>query len=131
MQHKLGFQGYGYFSREKTHLLLRKGTGMETQMGFVASLLDRSFSQFITPKLVKILFVLGIIASVIYPIIFIVSGFRGSVSAGILMLILSPLFFLLMVIILRVYLELILIMFRIEENTRGLRKEADSAAGQA
>jgi uncharacterized membrane protein len=102
---------------------------METQVGFVASLLDRSFSQFITPKLIRILFVLGIIASVIYPIIFIVSSFRSSVAAGILMLILSPLFFLLMVIILRVYLELIMIMFRIEENTRSLRKEVGAAEG--
>jgi len=96
---------------------------MEEQKGFLASLFDLSFSRLITTTLIKVLFVLGIVFSIIYAIIIVASGFGSSVGLGICALILSPLFFLLMVIMLRVWLELIVVMFRIEENTRPLRGE--------
>jgi len=97
---------------------------MEQQKGFLASLFDASFSQFIATRLIKVLFILGIIVSVVYAVAFIASGFGKSLAFGVVLLILSPLLFLLMVIAARVYLELILVMFRIEENTRGLRNQA-------
>ncbi len=102
---------------------------MEESRSFLSSLFDVSFSQFIITSLIKVLFILGIIVSVIYAVALIAGGFSNSVSTGILALIFSPIAFLLMVIVIRVWLELILIVFRIEENTRGLRKEESGNEG--
>ncbi len=91
---------------------------MEEQKGFLGALFDFSFSDFITIKLIKILYILGIIFSGIAAIMVIVNGFNISAGAGIIFLILSPLFFLLYVILVRVWLEIIIVIFRIAENTK-------------
>lgn len=91
---------------------------MEEQKGFLGALFDFSFSDFITIKLIKILYILGIIFSGIAAIMVIVNGFNISAGAGIIFLILSPLIFLLYVILVRVWLEIIIVIFRIAENTK-------------
>jgi hypothetical protein len=71
------------------------------------TLLDYRFTRFITVNIVQILYVLGVIAML-----------RASVWVGLLALVFSPLVFLISVLVLRVYLELIVVIFRIAENTR-------------
>ena len=60
---------------------------MQERKGFLGALFDFSFSEFITIKLIKILYILGIIFSTIVAIIFIVSGFNISTVVGIIFLI--------------------------------------------
>jgi len=96
---------------------------MQEKKGFLGALFDFSFSEFITIKLIKILYILGIIFSTIVAIVFIVSGFNISTGVGIIFLILSPLIFLLYVILIRIWLEIIIVIFKIAENTKQLAEK--------
>lgn len=90
---------------------------MEEPTGFFTTLFDFSFSEFIVPKIIRILFGLGIIGAAIMTLAVIVNGFHSGFLAGLLMIILSPLFFVIGVILVRVYLEVVLVLFRIADNT--------------
>ncbi len=96
---------------------------MEEQKGFLGALFDFSFSDFITIKMIKILYILGIFFSGIGAIMLIVSGFNTSAGAGIIFLILSPLIFLLYVILIRVCLEIIIVIFKISENIKQMAEK--------
>jgi hypothetical protein len=80
-------------------------------------LFDLSFSQFVTTKLIKILFLIGIGFAGFGSIGLIVSGFVAGVGWGLLFLILSPVVFMLLVLFSRISCELILVLFRVAENT--------------
>jgi len=85
-------------------------------MNFLSALFDFSFSEFVTTKIIKILYGILIVLAGVAALVAIISGFTNSVGQGILMLILSPLVFLLYVILARVWLELVIVIFRIAEN---------------
>lgn len=87
------------------------------EKGFLGSLFDLSFTQFITTRVIKVLFILAIIFSALAALFMIVSGFAGGALTGIVLLIVSPILFLVYVILARVWLELIIVIFRIAENT--------------
>jgi hypothetical protein len=84
---------------------------------FFSKLFDFSFNSFITMSIIKWIFILALIGQGIVTIIFIVGGFAGGVLAGLGALIISPIVFLLLAIITRVYMELIIVAFRIALNT--------------
>lgn len=90
---------------------------MTEQKGFMGSLFDLSFTEFVTTKIIKFLFILAIVAATIAAIIIIVTGFKGGFISGIISLILSPIAFLLYVVLARMWLELVIVIFRIAENT--------------
>lgn len=90
---------------------------MEGPKGFFTTLFDFSFSEFIVPKIIKILFGLGILAAAIASIGIIVNGFHAGFFGGLLSIILSPVFFVIGVILVRVYLEVVMVLFRIADNT--------------
>lgn len=90
---------------------------MEEPTGFFTTLFDFSFSEFIVPKIIKILFGIGILGAAIMALAFIVNGFHAGVFVGLLMIILSPVFFVIGVILVRVYLEVVMVLFRIADNT--------------
>ena len=96
---------------------------MEEKKGFLGALFDFSFSNFITIELIKILYILGIIFSGIIAIMVIVSGFNISAGAGIIFLILSPVIFLLYVILIRIWLEIIIVIFKIADNTKQMAEK--------
>ena len=93
------------------------GGVMEQPQGFFTTLFDFSFSEFIVPKILKVLYGLGILGAAIVAIGFIVNGFGAGVLGGIVMLILSPVIFVIGVILVRVYLEVVMVLFRIADNT--------------
>jgi hypothetical protein len=85
--------------------------------GFLGSIFDFSFTEFITIRIIKFLFILGIIFAAIGTLVLIVTGFSNGIGAGILSLVLSPLIFLIYVLLARVWCEMILVVFRIAEHT--------------
>ncbi|MBN1764129.1 MAG: DUF4282 domain-containing protein [Sedimentisphaerales bacterium] len=94
---------------------------MNEQKGFFSALFDLSFSEFITTRIIKLLFVIGIIGAVIATLMLIVSGLASSSGAAkVFYILLSPVFFILYVLFVRVWLEMILVFFRIAENTTKL-----------
>jgi Domain of unknown function (DUF4282) len=82
--------------------------------GFISSLFDLSFTTFITPKLIKVLFILSIVFVGLGALGLVGSAFMsGGAIAGIfVLLIVAPLFFLFEVIIARVWMEVLIQLFR-------------------
>ena len=90
---------------------------MEQGAGFFASLFDFSFTELITPKLIKFLYGIVMLLNAVVAVGFIIGGFASHWAMGILALVLSPLIFLFFTIYARVFLELIIIVFRIAQHT--------------
>lgn len=101
------------------------------QKGFFASLFDFSFSEFITIRIVRFLYMLSIIVAVLGTLVSIVSGFVADVTVGLLALVGSPITLFVIVVLARVYMELVIVTFRIAENTtRLVEAKQTSSSGQ-
>ncbi len=98
--------------------------------GFFGSLFDLSFSDFITTKILKLLYILAIIGAGIGALMVVIGGFQsGSGAVGIFSLIIAPIIFMLYVILARMWLELIIVIFRIAENTdKMVNRSAESGS---
>jgi hypothetical protein len=83
---------------------------------FFGSLFDFSFSSFITPKIIKILFVIGLVLTAIFTLLIIIFAFISGIVSGVFALIFSPVIFLLYVLAVRIYLELLIVIFRIQDD---------------
>jgi hypothetical protein len=88
--------------------------------GLLSLLFDLSFSEFLTTRLIKLLFVIGVIFSAIMSIVLIVAGFTSGTFEGVIALILSPAVFFIYVLFTRIWCEMIIVVFRIAENTSRL-----------
>ena len=98
---------------------------------FFGSLFDYSFSSFITPRIIKILYVLATIVISLWTLFLIVAAFNVSDGAGGGMLLIGgPLFFLFSMIYARVFLELVIAFFRINGNVQEIRDERIGGAPQ-
>ncbi len=59
----------------------QKEAAMETK-GAIATVFDFSFTEFITPRIIKFIFILAVVFSAIAALLLIVSGFRGGAVNG-------------------------------------------------
>lgn len=82
-------------------------------MGFFGTLFNFSFSEFLTPKIIKILYAIGLVLAAIGALVFIGAGFHRGAGIGIIFLIISPVVFLLYALAVRIYLEILMVLFRI------------------
>jgi Domain of unknown function (DUF4282) len=96
--------------------------------GFFEALMDTRFDSLITPSLIRFLYVVAIIVLAIGALVAVISGFAHSAGSGILLLILAPIGALIYLIVIRLWLELIVVTFKIRDaaeevavNTRGPR----------
>ena len=98
------------------------------EKGFIGSLFDFSFSSFVTPKIVKVLYVLITIWTALLALTILVIGFRtGGLAGGLFtLIIIEPIFILLTLGIYRVVLEAFMVVFRIYEETKKIRENAES-----
>lgn len=92
--------------------------------------LDLSFKRFVTPRLVRMLYVLSLLAAVFYAGSYMFSGFKNGTFAGIFQMVTAPLAFLLYLIVARVTVELILAIFRIADHLAPMSEEAAAKAVQ-
>ena len=83
--------------------------------GFFGSLMDTRFNNLITPSMVRFLYVLMMIAIAIGLVVAIIAGFADSSGSGVAALIIGPLVALIYLIFARMYLELIIVAFKIRE----------------
>ena len=95
--------------------------------GFIGSLFDFSFSSFVTPKIVKVLYVLITIWTALLALTVLILGFRtGGLAGGLFtLIIIEPIFILLTLGIYRVVLEAFMVVFRIYEETKKIRENAE------
>jgi len=98
------------------------------EKGFVGSLLDFSFNSFVTPKIIKILYVLVTIWTAILGLTILIIGFRtGGLAGGLFtLIIIEPIFLLLTLGIYRVVLEAFMVIFRIYEETKQIREQNEN-----
>ena len=90
---------------------------------FFQALFDMSFREFITTRIIKVLFVLGIVLASLGAIGILIGGLTQG-GAGMIAIVVAPIAFLLWVISLRVWLELVIVAFRVADNTDILAKKA-------
>ncbi len=100
-----------------------------TQAGFFQALFDLSFSEFITTRIIKVLYILAIIVVGLFALVFFLGMATRGVAGLIVGLIVAPLLFLLYVIVTRVWLELIMVIFRIADHTRQIAQQGRERQG--
>jgi hypothetical protein len=81
--------------------------------GFLKNLFDTSFSEFLTTKIIRVIYIIGIAFCAVVALIFLFSGDQNFLVR----LIGAPLAFFLYVILLRVWLEVVMVIFKIADNT--------------
>lgn len=94
------------------------------EKGVLRSLFDISFRSLITTKIIKVVYVLYMIVIALVALAFIVSAFNASAAAGVAVLVIgAPLGALVYLIFARVWLEALIALFRIMENTQELVRQ--------
>lgn len=91
--------------------------------GFFASLFDLSFHHFVTPKIIKVLFILALIGIGFGVLTMIIVGFARGFGMGILFLILAPIGGFVYILLARLWLEVVVVLFRIEEHTATMTEQ--------
>lgn len=85
--------------------------------GFFSKLFDFSFSSFVTISIIKVIYgVLIAVAAVVALVILVGLASQGGASI-VLGLVLAPLAFIFYVILSRVWMEVLIVLFRVAENT--------------
>ena len=94
--------------------------------GFLGALFDFGFTSFVTPKVIKVLYMLIVIGTVVSALVFTIVAFKASTVFGFLMLVFGdPLFILIVLAIYRIILEFFVVTFRVAEDIHALRERGD------
>jgi Domain of unknown function (DUF4282) len=94
--------------------------------GFVASLFDFDFTSFVTPKIIKILYILIVVVTGLGGITWTLIDFRISVAFGLITLVvIAPLIFFVTIALYRVILEFFAVVFRLAEDIHVIRERGD------
>jgi hypothetical protein len=91
------------------------------QVGFLARVFDLSFDHFVTTSLIKVIFVAIMAFQALWALITLISAFNTSATAGIIALFLVPLGLLFAVLLTRVWMELLIVIFKIKEDLGAIR----------
>ena len=97
------------------------------EKGVIGTMLDFSFQSFITTRIVSLLYILSIALCGLAALgVLIGMAVTGEAMLILLGIILMPIVFCLGVLAARVYLELIIVLFKIAENTGALVRQRES-----
>jgi hypothetical protein len=88
----------------------------QPRKGFFGALFDFGFEHFITPIIVKIVYVLALVGLVIGWLGFLVTGFAADASIGIVVLVLGPIAVILYLAFIRMTLEFYLAIVRMSQD---------------
>ena len=90
--------------------------------GFLGSLFDFGFTSFVTPTVIKVLYVLILIGTTLSALVFTIAAFRASAIFGIGVLVIGdPLFIIIVMAFYRIILEFFIVIFRVSEDIRAIR----------
>lgn len=98
--------------------------------GFFAVLFDLSFSEFVTTRIIKVLYCISIVLAGIWALAILVGCIANGGAAAFLGLIFAPLLFFFLLLCARLWLEFIIVVFRIAENTAQLVEQCAGCASQ-
>jgi hypothetical protein len=88
--------------------------------GFISPIFDISFSTFITSKLISVLYIASMALAALSTLSIVIGSFASDVTGGVVVLLLSPLIFLVQLVWFRVLLEIVVIIFKIAESLRSI-----------
>ncbi len=88
--------------------------------GFFKRLFDLSFKEFVTPKIITIIFILEIIIGGLIALGILIRGISSGGGMAFASIIIAPIVFFLYVLGSRIFLEVVVVLFRIAENTARL-----------
>lgn len=88
----------------------------EASAGFFSALFDFSFTTFVTPKIVRFVYVLAAIYAVFSYVLFTIAGFSQSLPTGMLVLLLGPFFAIIWLAAVRIGLEFGVAVVRMSED---------------
>ena len=83
-----------------------------------SAIFDFSFTEFISIDLIRVLYVFAFIVAALSMVSTILAGFSNSFLWGIGSIIMAPVVFFTIVFVARITLEMMIVLFRIAENTR-------------
>lgn len=89
---------------------------MPDDKNFFAALFDFSFQQQLTRRLVKLLYIIGILAGGISVVAYVVLGFQQSPAEGLIILVAGVVSLFVGILIWRVLLEMTLVILRISDS---------------
>ncbi len=133
--HAIGDQGPAYPGQAGQEGQSWRGAGAPAPLasraagdakGFFGALFDFGFTSFVTPKIIKVLYVLYTAWMVVWALIFLRLGFKyGGSSGGIFTLIVvDPIFLLLTLGAYRVILEFFMVIHRIHDDLKAIRERS-------
>jgi len=85
--------------------------------------LDFSFKKFVTPKLVRIIYGLSLVAALLSALTWMFSGFKDGITHGLFTLVTGPLAFMFYVLCARVAMEMLLAIITIAEEVKKLNEK--------
>jgi hypothetical protein len=96
--------------------LLEEDT-MPDEKGIFQGLVDFAFQQLLAKRIIKVLYVIALVAGVVSLVAAVVTGLQQSPAQGLLALVFGVVALFVWVLYVRVALELVVVLFRIAENT--------------
>jgi Domain of unknown function (DUF4282) len=97
----------------------KKSTTLWSEMRAVMDLVfDFSFQHFVTPRLIRVLYALSLLAAVLATVTWMFSGFGNGLFHGLFTFVTGPVAFLIYILCARVVMEVILAIFQIAEKLR-------------
>ena len=105
------------------HSSTRQSAG---QKNFFASLFDFSFTSFINSRVIKVLYVLVVIMTVLGALVSTFAAFKVNATLGLLTLVIvDPLYVIIVLTLWRLFLEALIVFFRMGEDVRALRERGE------
>jgi len=105
-----------------------EGKAKDGTKGFLGALFDFSFTTFVTPKIIKVLYVLITIWTVLWALVFLRLGFKYGGAAGgfFTLVVVDPILVLLTLGVYRMVLELFMVVHRMHDDLKALRDRAEN-----
>ncbi|CAN5823248.1 hypothetical protein BH20ACT6_BH20ACT6_01180 [soil metagenome] len=93
-----------------------QGSAADDAKGFLGALFDFSFTHFVTPKIVKVVYILATVVLSLGLLFLVISAFTQSVGFGIALLVIAPIGFLVYLALIRMTLEFYFALVRMSED---------------
>ena len=92
-------------------------TDQDQNVGF-GDIFDLSFKKYVTPTVVRVLFILVMVFAALWWLFLVIAGFSSNAGTGFGALIIGGVGFFMFILFYRVFFELVMVIFAIKENTK-------------
>jgi len=100
------------------------------EKGFFGSLFDFSFDSLVTPKIIRVLYGLAFFFFSLVAVILVISGFMSGQASGIFFaIVLVPIVYLIYLSLARVWMEVLIVVFRIGDDVHAIRMSGGFGPG--